>query len=580
MLSCFLCLIVIFIYQAVFAILYWELEVRTGYSTFMTAILCILGIVSYILISRRFQSVEFGALEVYALIARSGYGLLCLLELNWGLHRHFDKHIKRVFPSPVEKNINLFLIISCIINMTKSIFIKIVKPKKIDINRNNDKTLTKWQKDILKLENYFHFAEYGTELNDFESIIGHMKATMGKVNSKRLFVILSGIENDKCSNDTLLNDIPDITSDLCIKNRMGIAVNSKDVAADGRRCIFNEELKNRNLGTETNEHLNSEVSDKNSIKETHNDGYCSVEMNESSEYSTVDDCKNIAEKEISKASLLRIFDEKNAAECLRILTQGFEVSLNFSDFHENLRQINAERKSLINFIDGSEYSIKILENCSTILELLLILGVFIRIFEISNTFLFFAIPALLFLFPTCISLFDSFLFIVYTHPYDIGDRILINMGKGDDNLIVKSIGLTSTVFERWNNEIVIISNKNLKDQVIKNIKRSKSQSWKIDVMISRKDLYKFHSLKRHISSFVKENIAFREFELAINEISENSFLNTSFIITHSVNYQNGFFMWYAQNRFMKKLLMELKRLKIEYLPIDMNLIIEKGRLMK
>ena len=155
------------------------------------------------------------------------------------------------------------------------------------------------------------------------------------------------------------------------------------------------------------------------------------------------------------------------------------------------------------------------------------------------------------------------------HPFDIGDRIFI----GDENLIVKSVGLTSTVFERWNNDYVIYTNRCLRSKILKNIRRSRNQVWSVSVVINRKDLDKTKDLDVMLSNFCKENSAFEDILFSCEEMVDNYFIKLNILVKHSINYQNGYFMCYVQNRFMKRLVFYLNSLKIIFKPLEHPVIL-------
>ncbi|ELA41915.1 uncharacterized protein VICG_01099 [Vittaforma corneae ATCC 50505] len=274
---------------------------------------------------------------------------------------------------------------------------------------------------------------------------------------------------------------------------------------------------------------------------------------------------------ISKESISRLFGNEESTEFLRLLTQGFDECLAFDDFYESMRQINIERKSFANFLRGNRYILKILSISTWVLFTLLSVIVVGQIFDFNNFMKCLIYPLVLCMIPWFVNILDSFIFIVYIHPYDIEDRVLID----SDNLIVKSIGLTSTVLERWNNEVVIYSNKSLKDKVFRNIRRSKNQQKMISVLMRKTDVKKIEHIRQILKEYAMQSPAFEGFGLTVDEIVDCRFAKVDFRITHSINHQNGYYMWVAQNRFMKKVTEVLKEKRISYHPIEIPIEIEK-----
>lgn len=275
--------------------------------------------------------------------------------------------------------------------------------------------------------------------------------------------------------------------------------------------------------------------------------------------------------EITEESLCRIFNKRDAGKLLHLLTKGFDKSLNFDEFYQNMRQINIERRSLANFLVGNEYILEIISISVWTFFFFLSFIVVNHIMDPAEFIKFFIYPCVVFMFPWILNLLDNFIFIIYLHPFDIGDRIHIE----NDNLIVKSIGLTSTIFERWNNEIVVYPNKILRGKVVKNIRRSKNQHWIIPVTIRRKEEVKIEVIKQEMMKFAKESAEFCSFDVNIDEMADCKFLRLNFRIVHSINHQNGYFMWAVQNRFMKRLVLLFNELKVKYSPIELPIEIQK-----
>ncbi|KAM0680377.1 hypothetical protein GINT2_001435 [Glugoides intestinalis] len=275
--------------------------------------------------------------------------------------------------------------------------------------------------------------------------------------------------------------------------------------------------------------------------------------------------------EITEESICRIFNKRDARKLLHLLTKGFDETLNFDQFYQNMRQINIERRSLANFLVGNEYILDIISICVWSLFFFILFVTINHVLDPNEFIKFFIYPTVVFMFPFLLNLLDNFIFIVYLHPFDIGDRIHIE----NDNLIVKSIGLTSTTFERWNNEIVMYPNKILRGKVVKNIRRSKNQHWIIPVTILRKEEAKIEVIKQEMMKFAEESVEFCSFDVNIDNMTDCRFLRLNFRIVHSINHQNGYFMWVVQNRFMKKLVLLFNELKMKYSPIELPIEIQK-----
>ena len=282
--------------------------------------------------------------------------------------------------------------------------------------------------------------------------------------------------------------------------------------------------------------------------------------------------------QISHASLAERLSSGDAASCLRILTQNFDASLTFADFEGNLRQINNLRGNFISTLINNQRTIGILDRTLLGIESFVFAMTALLLFDVGNLVRSVVPPLAIFIFPIAWNLLNSFMFIIYSHPYDIGDRVHIE----EQNMIVKDIGLTSTTFERWNNECVVITNNYIRTRAITNIRRSKNQQWMISFYIpSRVDeggLEKkgriskvLRTIKANMRAFIDGNPAFEHISIVCDEIRDSRFYKICFIVKHAINHQNGFFMWKVQNKFMVRLVAELNSRKVVYSEPELNI---------
>lgn len=66
------------------------------------------------------------------------------------------------------------------------------------------------------------------------------------------------------------------------------------------------------------------------------------------------------------------------------------------------------------------------------------------------------------------NLFEGVIFLFVTHPYDVGDRVFID----GQNLIVKELGILTTVFQKSDGQVLYSPNAVLVGKPITNIRRS------------------------------------------------------------------------------------------------------------
>ena len=78
------------------------------------------------------------------------------------------------------------------------------------------------------------------------------------------------------------------------------------------------------------------------------------------------------------------------------------------------------------------------------------------------------------------SMFEGIIFLFVTHPFDVGDRVLID----DQNLNVKELGILTTVFQRWDGQVIYMPNCILSTKDIMNVRRSPNQIDVVEITIA------------------------------------------------------------------------------------------------
>lgn len=160
------------------------------------------------------------------------------------------------------------------------------------------------------------------------------------------------------------------------------------------------------------------------------------------------------------------------------------------------------------------------------------------------------------------SIFAALVFLLATHPYDVGDRVYMEQG----NYFVRKIGLLSTMFERWDGLIVYIPNSVLATKAICNVRRTGFQSQRVELVlpasISRDRLAE---LEGRLEGFVQaESRDFASIRSARYEMREVNQLVLVITLRHRFNFFDGYDRCRRNNRFMLFLKQSVHDLGIEY----------------
>jgi small-conductance mechanosensitive channel len=132
------------------------------------------------------------------------------------------------------------------------------------------------------------------------------------------------------------------------------------------------------------------------------------------------------------------------------------------------------------------------------------------------------------------NLVESVIFLFFTHPYDVGDRVII----GGETLNVKEFGLMSTTFTKWDGSEIYSPNRILGAKDIHNMKRSGPMAEEIPISVGiATSQAKLDKLKEFMIDWIKEH-ELREIlpvcDIYTNELFDSRRLDLSVILAHKV----------------------------------------------
>ncbi len=182
--------------------------------------------------------------------------------------------------------------------------------------------------------------------------------------------------------------------------------------------------------------------------------------------------------------------------------------------------------------------------------------------------------------------FESLIFLLFLHPFDVGDRVFVNintfsiptastipntMSGSDslDNLLVVEMHLLSTVFERWDGVKLYVPNYVLAMKPVFNIRRSgpllELQRIQIsfDTPISR-----INDLRDRLDKFVRaDKTDFTDLSrVNFDTVESCNRLHLNLIVQHTSNWQDIDKQLAFRTRFLTFVKQTLEELEIGYLP--------------
>lgn len=136
------------------------------------------------------------------------------------------------------------------------------------------------------------------------------------------------------------------------------------------------------------------------------------------------------------------------------------------------------------------------------------------------------------------SVFTSIIFIFITHPFDVGDRIIVD----DKELTVADISLLTSSFVEPSGDLMYFRNSELVGKKIKNLRRSGAQAETVKFSIDAEPskLEKMHQLETKLRAFFEGNA--RDFTIPESffffEIKDLKTLDVSIRVEHKGNFQD------------------------------------------
>lgn len=134
--------------------------------------------------------------------------------------------------------------------------------------------------------------------------------------------------------------------------------------------------------------------------------------------------------------------------------------------------------------------------------------------------------------------FESIVFVIFTHPFDVGDKVMIR----DDEYVVKELGLWTTTFIGSTNQLTYIANSKLRTEMIVNTRRSPFQSELVRVSVlpstSREQI---KALEAKLLAFLEANPRDYVPRLTINgfTIINKDTMRIEIPLTHRGNFQDS-----------------------------------------
>ncbi|KAL5715533.1 hypothetical protein ACHQM5_017340 [Ranunculus cassubicifolius] len=230
-----------------------------------------------------------------------------------------------------------------------------------------------------------------------------------------------------------------------------------------------------------------------------------------------------------------------------------------------------ERKFLVHSLNDTKTAVQQLHKLASAIVIVIIIVVFVLVMGLATSKIILVITSQLllvgFMFQnTCKTVFESIIFVFVMHPFDVGDRCVID----GIQMIVEEMNILTTVFLRYDNEKIFYPNSVLSTKPISNFYRSPEMSDSVDFTIDvSTSMENVNALKKQIQEYIESKPKHwnPKHSVIVKEIENVNKMKMALYVVHTMNHQN-----YGEKSARRSdLILELKKI-FERLGVKYNLL--------
>ncbi|THF95988.1 hypothetical protein TEA_009391 [Camellia sinensis var. sinensis] len=227
-----------------------------------------------------------------------------------------------------------------------------------------------------------------------------------------------------------------------------------------------------------------------------------------------------------------------------------------------------ERRSLALSLDDTKTAVDELHNILNVIVTIIIVIIWLFIFDIAiSHFLVLVGSQLLlavFIFgDTCKRIFEAITFLFVMHPFDVGDRCEVDGVQ----MVVEEMNILTTVFLRYDNQMIIYPNSVLATKPISNYFRSPDMldSVEFSIHIST-PMEKIASMRKSIISYIDERSDHwhEAPTVLITDVEDMNRVKMVVWVKHRMNFQHMGERWVRRALLVEKMIKVFRELDIEY----------------
>ncbi|PWN92944.1 hypothetical protein FA10DRAFT_227062 [Acaromyces ingoldii] len=270
-------------------------------------------------------------------------------------------------------------------------------------------------------------------------------------------------------------------------------------------------------------------------------------------------------------------DHNEAKEAFAVFDTDGNGDISSSEMKRTIVNTYKERKFISKSLKDASHALSQLDMIFLIIAFIILIFESFAIFNVSiekslTTFYTLAIGASFIFKESAQNVFDSIIFLLVTHPFDTGDRIVVD----DAVMTVRKMSLLSSEFILWDNTQIFISNSLLSQMFITNLRRSGFQ-WECVTMQVAYDspLESLDAVQADLIHWLQTEPE-RMFEPSTAIVPQTIDFQRSITVTigmtHRDNWQDWGGRWARRNAFFAAVCYYMKKHGIKYLNSNQPII--------
>ncbi|MCD7458639.1 hypothetical protein HAX54_038789 [Datura stramonium] len=240
------------------------------------------------------------------------------------------------------------------------------------------------------------------------------------------------------------------------------------------------------------------------------------------------------------------------------------------------------RRALSHALNDTKTAVKQLNKVVTCILVVIIIIIWLLLVGIATTkvlvFLSSQLVVAAFIFGnTCKTIFEAIIFVFVMHPFDVGDRCVIDGVQ----MTVEEMNILTTVFLRFDNEKIFYPNSVLAIKPISNFYRSPDMGDSFEFSVDyRTPVEKIGTLKEKIKKYLERTPQYwhANHSVVVKEIENMNKIKMALYFNHTMNFQN----FGEKNRRRTELILEMKKMfdelniKYDLLPQEVHLVEQRA----